>query len=123
MDRAGGFMRQMEAGLYQQTLLEQNFVCLAAERPPRVRSRPSKRAFLAEGHIVVTTSGTGHAIVDRVLAQKGYRRRVVMKVPSFLAVARLVAQTELLVIVPRRLGETLAQQERVAMFEAPLRLR
>src|SRR5207248_6933413 len=91
IDLAVGFMPQLEAGFYQQTLFEQNFVCLAAERHPRVRSRPSKRAFLAEGHIVVTTSGTGHTIVDKVLARNGYRRRVVMKVPSFMAVARIVA--------------------------------
>jgi len=46
----------------------------------------------------------------------------VLKVPSFLAVARLVARTELLVIVPRRLGEALAQQERVQMLEPPVSL-
>lgn len=45
-----------------------------------------------------------------------------MKVPSFLAVARIVAQTELPVIVPRRLGVALAQQERVRMFEPPVSL-
>ena len=50
----------------------------------------------------MTTSGTGHAIVDKVHAQRGWRR-IVMEVPSFFAVARIVAQTELLVIVPRRL--------------------
>ena len=122
IDLAVGFMPQLEAGFYQQTLFEQNFVCLAAERHPRIRARPSKHAFLAEGHIVVTTSGTGHSIVDKVLAQKGYRRHVVMKVPSFLGVARIVAQTELLVIVPRRLGEALAQQERVRMLEPPVSL-
>jgi DNA-binding transcriptional LysR family regulator len=33
-----------------------------------------------------------------------------------------VAQTELLVIVPRRLGETLAQQERVQLLEPPVTL-
>ena len=122
VDLAVGFMPHLEAGFYQQTLFEQDFVCLAAGRHPRIRAKPNKRAFLAEGHILVTTSGTGHAIVDKVLAQKGYRRRIVMKVPSFLAVARIVAQTELLVIVPRRLGETLAQQERVRMFEPPVSL-
>ena len=36
--------------------------------------------------------------------------------------ARIVAQTELLVIVPRRLGEALAQHERVRMFEPPVSL-
>jgi DNA-binding transcriptional LysR family regulator len=103
-------------------LFQQNFVCLAAADHPRVKAKPTKQQFLAEGHIVVTTSGTGHAIVDKVLAQKGYERRIVLKVPSFLAVARLVAQTELLVIVPRRLGEALAQQERVRLLDPPLHL-
>ena len=122
VDLAVGFMPHLEAGFYQQTLFEQDFVCLAAEHHPRVRSRPNKRAFLAESHIVVTTSGTGHAIVDKVMAEHGYARRVALRVPSFLGVARIVAQTELLVIVPRRLGEALAQQERVRAYAPPLPL-
>lgn len=122
VDLAVGFMPHLEAGFYQQTLFEQDFVCLAAEHHPRVRSQPNKRAFLAESHIVVTTSGTGHAIVDKVMAQQGFERRVALRVPSFLGVARIVAQTELLVIVPRRLGEALAQQERVRAFAPPVAL-
>jgi DNA-binding transcriptional LysR family regulator len=122
VDLAVGFMPHLEAGFYQQTLFEQDFVCLAAENHPRVRTRPNKRAFLAEAHIVVTTSGTGHAIVDKVLARKGYERRVALRVSSFLGVARIVARTELLVIVPRRLGEALAQQERVRAYAPPVDL-
>jgi DNA-binding transcriptional LysR family regulator len=122
IDLAVGFMPQLEAGFYQQTLFRQDFVCLAARDHPRVRAKPSRQAFVAEGHIVVTTSGTGHAIVDKVLAQKGIERRVALKVPSFLGVARLVARTELLVIVPRRLGEALAEQERVNLFDPPVHL-
>jgi DNA-binding transcriptional LysR family regulator len=122
VDLAVGFMPHLEAGFYQQTLFEQKFVCLASAHHPRIRGKPTKQQFLAEDHIVVTTSGTGHVIVDKVLAQKGYKRTVVLKVPSFLGVARLVAQTELLVIVPRRLGETLAQQEQVQLLEPPLSL-
>ena len=88
----------------------------------RSKKQPDRQAFLAEGHIVVTTTGTGHAMVETVLAQKKMQRRVVLKVPSFLGVARLVASTELLVIVPRRLGEALALQERVRVFEPPVAL-
>jgi DNA-binding transcriptional LysR family regulator len=122
IDLAVGFMPHLEAGFYQQTLFKQDFVCLAAKNHPRVRSRLDRQAFQAEGHVVVTTSGTGHAIVDKVLAQKKLTRRVVLKVPSFLAVARLVARTELLVIVPRRLGDALVQQESVRLFEPPVTL-
>ena len=122
IDLAVGFMPQLEAGFYQQVLFRQDFVCLAAQDHPRIRTKPTKAQFLAEGHIVVTTSGTGHAIVDKVMAQKGYARRIVLRVPSFLGVARLVAQTELLVIVPHRLGDALAQQERVQLLEPPVPL-
>ena len=122
IDLAVGFMPHLEAGFYQQTLFKQDFVCLAALDHPRVRDKPGRRAFLAESHIVVTTSGTGHAIVDKVFAREGYERRVALRVPSFLGVARLVARTELLVIVPRRLGEALAQQERVRLLAPPVAL-
>ena len=108
VDLAVGFMPHLEAGFHQQILFSQNFVCLVAQGHPRIAATLSKEAFVAEGHIVVTTSGTGHSIVDKVLAQHGIERQVVLRLPSFLGVARIVAQTELLVIVPRLLGATLA---------------
>jgi DNA-binding transcriptional LysR family regulator len=122
IDLAVGFMPHLEAGFYQQTLFQQDFVCLAAADHPRVKAKPTRQKFLAESHIVVATAGTGHAVVDKVLAKKGYARSIALRVPSFLGVARLVAQTELLVIVPRRLGEALAHQERVRVFEPPVPL-
>jgi DNA-binding transcriptional LysR family regulator len=122
VDLAVGFTPDLEAGFYQQALFAQDFVCLAAQDHPRVRGKLSQRAFSAEGHIVVTTSGTGHSIVDKVLAQHKVTRRVVLRVPSFLGVARIVAQTEFLVIVPRLLGNALASQERVQLLEPPVLL-
>ena len=65
------------------------------------------------------SSGTGHSIVDKVLAKNKVERRVVLRVPSFLGVARIVSQTEFLVIVPRQLGHALAEQERVKVLEPP----
>ena len=60
--------------------------------------------------------------MDKVLAKNRVDRRVVLRVQSFLGVARIVAQTEFLVIVPRQLGNALAQQERVKVLEPPLPL-
>ncbi len=89
---------------------------------PRIQAKLNRPAFLAEGHIVVSTSGTGHSIVDKVLARHKLARRVVLRVPSFLGVARIVAQTKLLVIVPRLLGHALALQEQFQLLEPPVPL-
>lgn len=122
VDLAVGFTPDLEAGFYQQALFAQDFVCLASSDHPRVRSKLTRRAFSAEGHILVTASGTGHSIVDKILARHKVERRVVLRVPSFLGVARIVAQTEFLVIVPRLLGNALALQERVQLLEPPVPL-
>jgi DNA-binding transcriptional LysR family regulator len=122
VDLAVGFMPHLEAGFYQHTLFNQDFVCLAALKHPRVGARLGKAAFLNEGHIVVSSSGTGHSIVDKVMAQQGLEREVVLRLPSFLGVARIVAQTELLVIAPRLLGETLASQEAIKLLDPPIAL-
>jgi DNA-binding transcriptional LysR family regulator len=121
-DLAVGYMPSLEAGFYQQKLFMQDFVCLVARNHPRIREALNLKAFCNEGHIVVTTSGTGHAIVDKEFAKRKIERRIVLRVPSFLGVGRLVASTPLISIVPRRLGEVLADQEKIRMFAAPIRL-
>jgi DNA-binding transcriptional LysR family regulator len=122
VDLAVGFTPDLEAGFYQQALFTQDFVCMASKTHPRVRSALSPKVFSAEGHIVVSTQGTGHAIVDKILAKHKIMRRIVLRVPSFLGVARIVAQTELLVIVPRLLGEALAEHEHVQLLDTPVPL-
>ena len=123
VDLAVGFMPQLDAGFYQQTLFKQNFVCLVAKDHPRVTgARMTVKRFASEAHAVVASSGTGHAIVDKTIAKQRIDRHVVAHLSSFLGVARIVARTELLVIVPRVLGEVLATQEPVKLVEPPFAL-
>ena len=122
IDLAVGFMPHLEAGFYQQKLFDQHFVCLVSDGHPRVREGLSLEALQREGHVLVRTSGTGHAIVDRVLAREGIKRRVVLQLPSFLGVARIVAQTELLAIVPHRYGAAMADSEHIRILPVPVEL-
>jgi len=122
VDLAVGFMPQLDAGFYQQTLFMQNFVCLVAQNHPRIGTRLTIKRFQAEAHAVISSSGTGHAIVDKTLQRLGVQREVVVRLSSFLSVARIVAHTELIVIVPRVLGEVLSTQEPVRLMELPFAL-
>ncbi|MDM0106160.1 LysR family transcriptional regulator [Variovorax sp. J22R24] len=122
VDLAVGFMPQLDAGFYQQTLFMQNFVCLAARNHPRIGARLTRKRFEAEAHAVISSSGTGHAIVDKTITRLGIECNVVARLSSFLSVARIVAQTELIVIVPRILGEVLETQEPVRLLDPPFTL-
>jgi DNA-binding transcriptional LysR family regulator len=122
IDLAVGFTPDLEAGFYQQALFAQDFVCLASADHPRIQKKLTRKAFVTEGHIHVMTAATGHSIVDKVLSKHHIERRIVLRLHSFLGVARIVEQTEFLVIVPRLLGNSLALQERVQLLEAPLPL-
>ena len=122
VDLALGFMPHLEAGFYQQVLFDQHFVCLVAAAHPRVKEQLSREALRAEAHVRVLTSGTGHAIVDKVLAGEGIERRIALKLPSFLGVARIVAQTELLAIVPSRYAAEVAGSEAVRALPVPVEL-
>ncbi|MCA1855563.1 LysR family transcriptional regulator [Massilia oculi] len=122
VDLAVGFMPHLEAGFYQQVLFDQHFVCLAAANHPRVGAELHSEDLRREAHIRVLTSGTGHAIVDKVLAAEGIERRFALKLPSFLGVARIVAQTELLAIVPFRYAAEVAASEAVRALPVPVEL-
>ncbi len=122
VDLAVGFLPHLEAGFHERTLVEETFVCMAAKDHPRIQAKISKTAFLAEGHIVIHSSGTGHAVVERVMAQRKIQRNIVLRLPSTLGVARIVAGSELLVVVPRGAGDTFATQEQVKLLTPPVQL-
>jgi len=122
VDLALGFMPQLDAGFYQQALFRQHYVCLASTRHPRIQDSLSLAQFVAEDHAVVTTSGTGHLYVDRELARQNITRRVAVRLPSFLGVAFVVERTDLLVIIPARLGEMLAGRGEFTCYPVPFDL-
>lgn len=121
-DLAIGFTPQLEAGFYQQALFSQDFACLAARDHPRIGGKLTSKAFCKEGHLSVVSAATGHSIVDKVLAKHKIERRMVLRVPSYLGVARIVAQTDLLAIVPRLFGQALVSQDAVKLLEPPVAL-
>lgn len=118
IDLAVGFMPQLNAGFYQQKLMTQHYVGLAAINHPRLPAQPSIEDYLAEGHVVVTTSGTGHSVVERMLRCHG-QRRIVLEVPSYLGLASIIGQTDLLATVPQRLADLIIDDALVRHFTLP----
>lgn len=121
-DLALGFIPQLEAGFYQQGLFRQHYVCMASADHPRIKGELSLARFEAEDHAVVSSSGTGHLIVDREIVRQGIARRVVLRIPNFLGIAFVIEHTDLLVTIPQRLGELLIGLGHCRIFPLPFEL-
>jgi DNA-binding transcriptional LysR family regulator len=102
-------------------LITQHYVGLAAINHPRLPPLPSIENYLAEGHVIVTTSGTGHSVVERMLRCHG-RRQVVLVVPSYQGIASLIGKTDLLATVPQRLADMIIDDGLVRLFTVPFEI-
>ena len=118
-DLALGYIPSLESGIYQQTLFPQNWVCLANASHPRIGKTLTLQMFKDEGHIVVA-AGTGYQLLEAALAGRRIKRKVVLELPGFLGLVRIVATTDLIVTLPRHIGETLAKMGGLRVFACPI---
>ncbi|WP_022980954.1 LysR family transcriptional regulator [Ideonella sp. B508-1] len=118
-DLALGFAPWLSSGIYQQTLYAQDWICLASAHHPRLRKTLSLARYRAEAHITIT-GGTGQALLEKALSRQGIERRVLLELPGFLGLGAVVSSTDLLVTLPRHIGETLARANGLAVFRCPI---
>jgi DNA-binding transcriptional LysR family regulator len=106
-DLALGLIPSLETGFYQQTLFRQDFICLTGPRHPRVKASLTLAQYQAEEHIGIVF-GTGQQLLEEAVKNFGIERRIVLRLPGFLGLAAILAASDLIVTLPRHIGETLA---------------
>jgi len=79
-DLALGFAPWLEAGIYQQTLYPQDWVCLVNAAHPRIDKALGLDQYGAEAHVAIT-AGTGHQLLEEALLRAQVRRRVQRELP------------------------------------------
>lgn len=123
VDFAIGLFPALKAGFFQQRLYRDEFVCVLRADHPDARAALDLKRFAAMRHAVVTTASTGHeAAVERAFVKAKLRRRVDLVIPHFMALPMIVAQTDLIAIIPRRLAQTFVAYPNIRLIEPPLRI-
>lgn len=109
--------------LLRKTLLKDNFICVLSAENPAARQQLTLQRYLDMKHCLVSfTDLYRPGIVDKYLAEQGLARRAVVRVPQFLAAPHIVANSDLVVTLPRRLGLQLAQQKHLVARELPFKV-
>jgi transcriptional regulator, LysR family len=93
--------------LHGRALYEEEFVCLLRNDHPDAHEPLTLDRFCALEHVLVSWQGDSfRGITDDALAAIGRERRVGLSVSSFLVVPEVLAVSEMIAVVPRRLAST-----------------
>jgi DNA-binding transcriptional LysR family regulator len=123
VDLAVGLFPDLKAGFFQQRLYRDEFVCLIRADHPRAKGGISVKQFAEMRHAVVSTAGTGHdAAIERAFAEQRQHRRVALTIPNWMAVPIIVARTDCIVTVPRRLAVAFASFPGIRIVDPPIRI-
>ncbi len=112
--------RGSAVGLVWSKLLEDDHVCLVREGHPGVGRTLTLARFCALRHVLVSPALRARGAVDEALGKLGRRREIAVRVPSFLVAPRIVAETDLVAVVPRRLAELARRDVGVRALPLPL---
>jgi len=105
--------------LESEMLFTQDFVCIVGAALRLRTRRLTLRQYLEFQHILVELREGQQVLVERALSQLGAKRRVALTLPFFVPAIFAVAQTDLVLTVPRGLAKMTAAIAGVRVVEAP----
>ena len=123
IDLVAGFLPDLGKQVHQQRLFRERFVYIARDGHPRVRGQLAREQLRELPHVVASPAGTPHAAaVERVLTSPRVRATIALRVRSFLCVAPIVAQSDLVAAIPSNLAALVADALKLQLIEPPVQI-
>lgn len=107
----------------RQKLYSETYLSVVRKDHPRLEEVQSKAGFLAARHILIRATVTGHAahqLVAEAMEAEISPRAIVLRLPSFAAVALILRRTDAIATLPARLAEVASAELGLACFRPPL---
>lgn len=117
-----GFYDKVPPHHHEQRLFDDEYVCIVRRRHPGVKGKLTLAQYLKLSHVLVSSRSDSPGSVDRALAALGKTRVVGARVSHFLTVPLLVAQTDLVAALDRRVAEVFAAPFGLQLLPPPLSL-
>jgi DNA-binding transcriptional LysR family regulator len=123
IDLAIGVFFDLPAPLRRQRLLEEDFACVVRRGHPRINKRLTLKQYAELPHALIGVGTPGRGVVDTALEERGLERHVALRVGHFLAAPLIVAESDLVLTLPRRLAERFVRMAPLTLHEPPVELR
>jgi DNA-binding transcriptional LysR family regulator len=102
-----------------QRLYDGEYVCVMRAGHPLASGPFTLDRFCSARHMLVSFSGRPYGFVDESLAQVKRERRVVLTVNQFFTAGRVVANSNLLTVLPRHFVNTTGLADKLVLRELP----
>ncbi|MCG6874484.1 MAG: LysR family transcriptional regulator [Betaproteobacteria bacterium] len=122
IDLAADFIPPRDDRFASERVMQAEAVAIARKGHPRIGSRLTLSRYLDEEHVVLTRGNPADARLEGAEALLALDRKVLLEVPSSLAIALVVSQSDLVGVLGRRLAEMLAPQLGLKILPMPIKL-
>lgn len=111
-----------EAPFHHERLGQSNHVCVMRQGHRLAKGTLSLDDYCAAHHLLVSFSGRAHGLADQALAALNRERRVVLTVNQYFTAGRVVANSDLLTVLPAFFVESTGFREKVVTRPLPFGL-
>ncbi len=120
VDCAVGIFDNLTSGFKRSLGLPERYVCIVRTGHPKFRRGMTLEAFLEVKQAVADSTGMAHTMIDRLLAEYHIRRKDAVRVPQFHVLPMIIANSELLAVVPSRLARAFSRIASIKIFSLPV---
>jgi DNA-binding transcriptional LysR family regulator len=106
-------------GFHRQRLYSDSDALAVRRGHPAGAKLKQRGGFLEAHHVAVVIRGQREDLIDMWLRPKGIERRIALVVPGYIEALHVVARTDLVAFVPRRLIGALSRQLSLATITPP----
>lgn len=117
---AVGFFFNPPEDLHRIKLFSETFCCIVRAQHAVLETGLNLDTYCDLDHVLVAPRAIRRGVVDDLLEQQGRKRRITCALGHFQAAPALVAQSDLICTLPRRMGLMAAQRYGCVILEPPL---
>jgi DNA-binding transcriptional LysR family regulator len=121
-----GVVAQLSGGpdtpIRHERLYTGQYVCVMRKGHSLAKKELTVDAYCSANHLLVSFSGRAHGLSDDALAQLGRERRILLTVNQFFTGGRVVANSDLITVLPRHLIGSTGITGELVTKELPFKL-
>ena len=121
IDFALGHLTKLKGrGICSEALVRERYDVLMRAGHPAGKEPLTQKAFLKASHVVVTSVGGGHQIVEETLVRK--RANIMARVPSVMAIPLILSRTDMVSTIPRQVADEIARTGLFIVATLPIKI-